>query len=99
MLTNESMTSLHDTAGPVADDYLALGWFNSKRTNRLDTAGRAVLRYGLVALLLLWGGLKFTTTEAEGIRPLIEHSPFMSWMYPAFGVSGTSALIGVIELT
>jgi uncharacterized membrane protein YkgB len=65
---------------------------------RLATAGLAVLRYGLVALLLLWGSFKFAAFEAEAIRPLVEHSPLVSWMYGAFGVRGTSALFGVVEV-
>lgn len=49
--------------------------------------------------MLLWGGFKFTALEAEGIRPLIEHSPLLRWLYPGLGVRGASALIGVVELT
>jgi len=64
----------------------------------LATAGLGVLRYGLVALLLLWGSFKFAAFEAEAIRPLVEHSPLVSWMYGAFGVRGTSALFGVVEV-
>jgi uncharacterized membrane protein YkgB len=75
-----------------------LGLFDAGRTRRLAGAGRVVLRYGLVALLLLWGSWKFFDFEAQAIRPLIEHSPLMSWMYPLFGVRGASALIGVVEL-
>jgi uncharacterized membrane protein YkgB len=80
------------------DHERVLGVFSPARIDRLSGLGRGVLRYGLVALLLLWGGMKFTAFEAEGIRPLIEHHPLMSWMYPAFGVRGASALIGVVEL-
>jgi reactive chlorine resistance protein C len=76
-----------------------LALFDPNRTRRLATVGRGVLRYGLVALLLLWGGFKFTAFEAEGIRPLVEHSPLLRWLYPLLGVRGTSSLIGVIELT
>jgi uncharacterized membrane protein YkgB len=76
-----------------------LGVFDSTRTQQLARTGRAVLRYGLVGLLLLWGGFKFTAFEAEGIRPLIEHSPLLHWLYPLFGVRGASSLIGVVELT
>jgi uncharacterized membrane protein YkgB len=47
----------------------------------------------------LWGALKFTQMEAEGIRPLVENSPMMSWLYPLLGIHGTSALIGMVELT
>ena len=75
-----------------------LGLFDAGRTRRLAGAGRVVLRYGLVALLVLWGSWKFADFEAQAIRPLIENSPLMSWMYPLFGVRGASALIGVVEL-
>jgi uncharacterized membrane protein YkgB len=63
-----------------------------------EAIGRAILRYGLVALLFLFGAMKFTDLEAQAIRPLVEHSPFMSWMIPLFGMRGTSDVIGVIEL-
>jgi len=72
--------------------------FDASRTRWLATAGRGVLRYGLMALLLLWGGFKFLAFEAEGIRPLIEHSPLLGWLYPLLGVRGTADLIGVIEI-
>ena len=75
-----------------------LGLFDPTRTRWLARTGRAVLRYGLVALLLLWGSFKFTGFEAEGIRPLIEHSPLLHWLYPLLGVRGASALIGVVEM-
>ena len=69
------------------------------RTRRLGELGLGILRYGVVALLLLWGSFKFAAFEAEAIKPLIESSPFMSWLLPLFGLRGTSALIGVVELT
>jgi uncharacterized membrane protein YkgB len=73
--------------------------FDTKRTQRLAGVGRGVLRYGLVALLLLWGSFKFAEFEAEGIRPLVEHSPILSWVYPLLGVRGGAGAIGVIEIT
>src|SRR5262249_25816471 len=68
-------------------------------TWRLAAAGRGVLRYGLVALLLLWGGFKFFRFEAEGIRPLVEHSPILSWLSPLLGVRGAADLIGIVEVS
>lgn len=65
----------------------------------LARAARFVLRGGLVALLGMWGAFKFTAFEAEAIRPLVEHSPFLSWLYPVLDIRGTSNLIGVVELT
>jgi uncharacterized membrane protein YkgB len=72
--------------------------FDPDRTRRLAAVGRGVLRYGLVALLVLWGSLKFTAFEAEGIRSLVSNSPLLAWLYPLLGVRGTSSLIGVVEL-
>jgi uncharacterized membrane protein YkgB len=74
---------------------MALG---STARRRIGAAGRGVLRWGLVALLLMFGAFKFTAMEAEGIRPLVEHSPFLRWLYPLLGVRGASDLIGVVEL-
>jgi uncharacterized membrane protein YkgB len=66
---------------------------------RVDAVAGAILRYGLVALLLLWGAAKFTAAEAESIRPLVEHSPFLAWLYSIFGARGGSGVIGVIEIS
>ena len=65
---------------------------------RLATAGAWVLRYGLAFLLILWGMLKFAAWEAEGIRPLVENSPFLGWLYDVLSVRATSALVGVSEV-
>jgi Protein of unknown function, DUF417 len=68
------------------------------RVRHLAGLGLWILRYGLVGLLLLWGSFKFAVFEAEAIRPLVENSPLLSWLYPLFGVRGTSSLIGVVEV-
>ncbi|HST06921.1 MAG TPA: DUF417 family protein [Gemmatimonadaceae bacterium] len=60
--------------------------------------GIGVLRYGLVGLLLLWGSFKFFNFEAMAIQPLVEHSPFLGWLLPVFGLRVTSDIIGVIEV-
>jgi uncharacterized membrane protein YkgB len=52
----------------------------------------------MVALLLMWGAAKFTAPEANAIKTLVEHSPFLSWMYPLLGVQGTSNVFGVFEV-
>ena len=68
------------------------------RIRIFGTAGVFVLRYGLVFLLVAGGAAKFTPFEAEAIRPLVENSPLMGWMYDLFGQRGASALIGVVEM-
>ncbi len=66
--------------------------------SRLQNAAGAILRYGLVGILLWIGAFKFTSMEAHGVAPLISHSPFLSWMEPAFGVQGAARIIGVAEI-
>ena len=44
--------------------------------------GRAVALTGVIAPLLLIGGMKFTQVEIEGLKPLIGGTPWLAWMYP-----------------
>ena len=60
---------------------------------------RFVLRGGLIFLLAMWGAFKFTAAEAEGIRPLVENSPLLGWLYSIFGTQGASDLIGIVEIS
>jgi uncharacterized membrane protein YkgB len=69
-----------------------------ERIARAEGIGTGVLRYGVVLLLVGIGAAKYFSFEAEAIKPLVEHSPFMSWMLSAFGLRGTSSLIGTIEI-
>jgi reactive chlorine resistance protein C len=77
---------------------VALSSLSEERLHVLQRVGLGVLRYGLVFLLVLWGGMKFAAFEAEGIQPLIANSPLMSWLYWFADVRTASALIGVVEL-
>jgi uncharacterized membrane protein YkgB len=56
------------------------------------------LRWALVIVFVWFGAEKFTAYAAEGIAPLISHSPIVSWLQ-TFGVRGESEIIGTIELT
>lgn len=71
----------------------------SDAASKISKAGRFLLRYGLVLVLGWIGAMKFTAYEAEGIKPLIDTSPLMSWMYKFLSLQATSNLIGVAELT
>jgi len=68
------------------------------RVAGLETAGVAVLRYGIVFLLVTIGAAKYFAFEAEAIQPLLANSPLLSWMLGAFGLQGTSSLIGTAEI-
>lgn len=65
----------------------------------LESVGAKVIRYGLVAILLWVGALKFTAYEAEGIQGLVAHSPLLSWAYSVMSVRSFAALLGVVEMT
>ncbi len=67
--------------------------------HKLENIGAAVIRYGLVAVLLWVGLLKFTAYEAEGIQGLVANSPLLSWAYSVMSVRTFSAVLGVIEIT
>lgn len=64
----------------------------------LEGIGAAVIRYGLVVILVWVGALKFTAYEAEGIQPLVANSPLMSWGYTLMTVRGFAALVGIVEI-
>ena len=74
------------------------GLLSPARLEGLQALAIGLLRYGLVFIILLYGTFKFFAFEAEGIKPLIEHSPLMSWLYSVFSVRTTSALLGVVEV-
>src|SRR5438309_7709447 len=49
--------------------------------SRMDKAGVAVTRVGLIVVLLWIGGLKAFRYEADGIVPFVANSPTMSFFY------------------
>lgn len=77
----------------------SVAWLASPAvSNALERGGGAVLRYGLVAILFFLGAFKFTAVEAQGIQPLVAHSPLTAWLYHVFSVQGASNLIGAAEI-
>jgi reactive chlorine resistance protein C len=65
---------------------------------RVRTIGTAMLRYGVVVMLLMIGSSKWTPTEAEAIGPWVTNSPFLSWIYRIASVQAGSEIIGIIEI-
>jgi uncharacterized membrane protein YkgB len=65
----------------------------------LEALGLLTLRYGLVLILFWIGAMKFTAFEAEAIKPLIENSPFVSWLYRVLELQTVSNLLGATEIT
>jgi uncharacterized membrane protein YkgB len=66
----------------------------------LDGFGMALLRFGLVIVLVWIGGLKFARYEAEGIVPLVANSRLMSFFYdhpaPEYGLGIVIVSIGIL---
>ena len=60
--------------------------------------GSRVLRYGLVLVVGWIGLMKFTGYEANGIQPLVAHSPLMGWMYHFLSLREFSAGLVVVEV-
>lgn len=68
------------------------------RARPFELVSAALLRYGLVLFLVLFGLAKFTEGEALTIQPWVANSPFLSWLYAVTSVQGGSNVIGIIEL-
>lgn len=64
----------------------------------LENIGAAVIRYGLVVVVVWVGLLKFTAYEAEGVQGLVAHSPLLSWTYGVMSVRTFAAVLGSIEV-
>ena len=56
--------------------------------------------FASLAIIYFWfGGMKFTAYEAEGLVPLVQNSPLLSWMHDIFSVRGFSTFLGFVEVT
>jgi uncharacterized membrane protein YkgB len=66
--------------------------------SQVEAVGRVLTRYSLVVVVGWIGLMKFTSYEAEGIRPFVANSPLMSWVYGLMSVRGFSTMLGVVEV-
>jgi reactive chlorine resistance protein C len=89
---------------PVSTPVLALrpiGW--REQAERLLTYAEPLSRiapYVSLAIIYAWfGGMKFTAYEAEGLVPLVQNSPLVSWFYALLSVRGFSTFLGFVELS
>jgi uncharacterized membrane protein YkgB len=72
--------------------------YRSAFASHAEKLGGFILRYGLVAILLYFGTYKFTAEEAQGIAPLVAHSPLFNWLQASLGTQGISNVIGSSEI-
>lgn len=71
---------------------------SNEMANKLQRLGIHISRWGLVIVFLWIGCMKFTTYESEGIKPFVENSPLMSWLYQILSVYQFSAMLGIAEI-
>lgn len=65
---------------------------------KIRQAGRAIAFAGVLLPLVMIGALKFTQIEVEALKPLINNTPWLAWLYLVFGEVGTTRLLGTVEL-
>jgi uncharacterized membrane protein YkgB len=55
------------------------------------------VRASMVIIYFFFGYQKWFPYEAQGLIPFFKNGPLISWMYPVFGVQGSSWFLGVSE--
>lgn len=58
-----------------------------------------VIVAGMVVMLLWAGFYKMTAPGAEGIAPLVNNNPLISWHFKLFGIYHGSDMIGLTEIS
>ena len=58
-----------------------------------------VLRASMVLIFAFFGYTKWHQYGAQEMVPFISHSPFIFWLYPAFGLRGGARFLGASEWT
>lgn len=56
-----------------------------------------VIAVGMIVMLFWAGSFKMTSAGAEGIEPLVNNSPLISWHFKLFGPYVGSDIIGLTE--
>ncbi|HEY9534343.1 MAG TPA: DUF417 family protein [Mucilaginibacter sp.] len=59
----------------------------------------AIISTGIIVMLLWAGSYKMTVPGADGIVPLVNNNPLISWHFKLFGVYHGSDLIGLSEIS
>jgi uncharacterized membrane protein YkgB len=71
---------------------------SSDNSSRFTQFAPFIARYALVVVFVWFAGLKVTSYEAQGISPLVAHSPLLNWAYTVVSVQTFSVLLGCAEL-
>lgn len=68
-------------------------------SRHVSAAGTDGIYAALVIIYFWFGGMKFTSYEAQGLVPLVSNSPLLGWLYLFFSVETFSNLLGVLEIS
>jgi len=93
-MTHELQSLTNQPSVSRTSDRQIASSYRSAFASQLKKLGSFILRYGLFAILLYFGAYKFTIEEAQGIAPLLAHSPLQL----AAGLIGTQAISNVDRL-
>jgi uncharacterized membrane protein YkgB len=89
METSEQGKASHAQAKSMLTNLTA--WIDDRNIPFLVTS------IGMIVMLLWAGAYKMTVPGADGITPLVSHSPLISWQFKLFGPYIGSDLIGLTE--
>jgi uncharacterized membrane protein YkgB len=89
METSEQGEASHAQAKSMLTNLTA--WIDDRNIPFLVTS------IGMIVMLLWAGAYKMTVPGADGITPLVSHSPLISWHFKLFGPYIGSDLIGLTE--
>ena len=56
-----------------------------------------LVRASMVIIYFFFGYQKWFSYEVRGLIPFFTHGPLIFWMYPVFGMKGSTYLLGVSE--
>jgi uncharacterized membrane protein YkgB len=56
-----------------------------------------LVRASMVIIYFFFGYQKWFNYEAKGLVPFFTHGPLIFWMYPVFGMKGSTYFLGVSE--
>src|SRR5580698_2773819 len=56
-----------------------------------------LVRASMVLIYFMFGYQKWFNYEAQELIPFFTHGPLIFWMYPVFGIKGSSYFLGVSE--
>src|SRR6201981_2668004 len=56
-----------------------------------------LVRASMVIVYFFFGYQKWFDYEAQGLIPFFTHGPLIFWMYPVFGIKGSTFFLGVSE--